>query len=202
MFTWPNTQQLYMSVVDARSGSVLYRQSLTSDDTGTATAWEFYPSDLVPTGANVANPVTFPVVDGAKLNGDNAHVWADVKDNNKPDPGEQIPPCQEQTGACQRSWIRRTPRRTAPRCGPARGTGTSRSAGGRTWPRTLPQVMYYLNKYHDHLAGAPYGFTPAAGNFEAADGDPVEGNAIDGAQHRRRPPRREPRRQRQHEHAA
>ena len=59
--------------------------------TGTATAWEFYPSDLVPAGANVANPVTFPVVDGTSLNGDNAHVWADVKDNNKPDPGEEIP---------------------------------------------------------------------------------------------------------------
>ncbi len=180
-FTWPNTQQLNMSVVDARSGSVLYRQSLTSDDTGTATAWEFYPSDLVPAGANVANPVTFPVVAGTKLSGDNAHVWADVKDNNKPDPGEEIPAV---TGT---DWSMPAILDTT---NAAQNCTTSRPC---TWDKNVPfswqanmaqnaaQVMYYLNKYHDHLAGAPYGFTAAAGNFEAAGGDPVLGNAMDGA---------------------
>ena len=49
-FTWPSTQQLNLSVVDAATGAVLYRQSLSSDATGTATAWDFYPSDLVPVG--------------------------------------------------------------------------------------------------------------------------------------------------------
>ncbi len=180
-FTWPNTQQLNMSVVDARSGSVLYRQSLTSDDTGTATAWEFYPSDLVPAGANVANPVTFPVIDGTRLNGDNAHVWADVKDNNKPDPGEEI---RAVTGT---DWTMPAILDTT---NAAQNCTTSRPC---TWDKNVPfswqanmaqnaaQVMYYLNKYHDHLAGAPYGFTAAAGNFEAAGGDPVLGNAMDGA---------------------
>jgi hypothetical protein len=158
---------------------VLYRQSLTSDDTGTATAWEFYPSDLVPAGANVANPVTFSVVDGSSLNGDNAHVWADVKDNNKPDAGEEIPAVSgtdwsvpailDSTNAAQNCTVSRP-------C---------------TWDKDVPfswqanmaqnaaQVMYYLNKYHDHLAGAPYGFTAAAGNFQG--NDPVLGNAMDGA---------------------
>ncbi len=170
-----------MSVVDARSGSVLYRQSLTSDDTGTATAWEFYPSDLVPAGANVANPVTFPVVDGTKLSGDNAHVWADVKDNNKPDPGEEIP------AVSGTDWSMPAILDTT---NAAQNCTTSRPC---TWDKNVPfswqanmaqnaaQVMYYLNKYHDHLAGAPYGFTAAAGNFEAAGGDPVLGNAMDGA---------------------
>ena len=64
--TWPSTQQLNLSVVDALSGAVLYRQSLTTDATGTATAWEFYPSSLAP-GGNVANPVSFPVEDGTSL---------------------------------------------------------------------------------------------------------------------------------------
>ena len=180
-FTWPNTQQLNMSVVDARSGTVLYRQSLTSDDTGTATAWEFYPSDLVPAGANVANPVTFPVVDGTSLNGDNAHVWADVKDNNKPDPGEEIP------AVSGTDWSMPAILDTTTA---AQNCTTSRPC---TWDKSVPfswqanmaqnaaQVMYYLNKYHDHLAGAPYGFTAAAGNFEAAGGDPVLGQAMDGA---------------------
>ena len=145
---------------------MLYRQSLTSDATGTATAWEFYPSDLVPAGASTANPVTFPVVDGARLNGDNAHVWADVKDNNKPDPGEEIP------AVSGTDWSMPAILNTT---NTAQGCTTSRPC---TWDKTVPfswqanmaqnaaQVMYFLNRYHDHLAGAPYGFTAAAGNFE------------------------------------
>ena len=122
-FTWPSTQQLNLSVVDAATGAVLYRQSLSSDATGTATAWEFYPSDLVPAGGNTANPVTFPVDDGTRLFGPNAHVWADVKDNNKPDAGEEI------SAVSGTDWsmpaILNTsdaPRRDAPRRVRARGT--------------------------------------------------------------------------------
>lgn len=178
-FSWPNTQQAYLSVVDALTGSVLYRQSLTSDATGTATAWEFYPSDLVPAGGNVANLVTFPVVDGSRLNGDNAHVWADVKDNNKPDAGEEIPAVSGTDWSV--AAILNTTDAT-------QGCSTARPC---TWDKNVPfsweanmaqnaaQVMYYLNKYHDHLAGAPYGFTTAAGNFEG--NDPVLGQTMDGA---------------------
>jgi hypothetical protein len=179
--TWPNTQQLNLSVVDATTGDVLYRQSLTSDATGTATAWEFYPSDLLLPTANTANPVTFPVNDGSRLNGDNAHVWADVKDNNKPDPGEEIP------AVSGTDWSMPAILDTTTA---AQNCTTSRPC---TWDKNVPfswqanmaqnaaQVMYYLNKYHDHLAGAPYGFNAAAGNFEASGGDPVLGNTMDGA---------------------
>ena len=44
------------------------------------------------------------------------------------------------------------------------------------------QVMYYLNKYHDHLAGAPYGFTAGGGQLRGGGtATPVLGNAMDGA---------------------
>ena len=178
--TWPSTQRLNLSVVDALTGAILYRQNLTSDATGTATAWEFYPSDLLPAG-NVANPVTFPVIAGTRLFGDNAWVWADVKDNNKPDPGEEIaavsgtdwslPAILDTTNAAQK-------------CSTARPCTWNRSIAF-SWQANMAQnaaqVMYYLNRYHDHLAGAPYGFTPAAGNFERAGGDAVVGNTMDGA---------------------
>lgn len=180
-YTWPSTQQLFLSVVDAITGSVLYRQSLTSDATGAASAWEFYPSDLLPAGANTANPIVFPVVDGTALFGANAYVWADVKDNNKVDPGEDIP------AVAGTDWSRTA---VLDSSNAAQNCSTARPC---TWDRNAPfswqtnmaqnaaQVMYYLNKYHDHLAGAPYGFTPAAGNFELAGGDPVFGNTLDGA---------------------
>ena len=136
-FTWPSTQQLNLSVVDAATGAVLYRQSLSSDATGTATAWEFYPSDLVPAGASTANPVTFPVDDGTRLFGPNAHVWSDVKDNNKPDAGEEV------SAVSGTDWsmpaILNTSARLAglhARRVRARGTGACRSAGRRTRRRT------------------------------------------------------------------
>ena len=165
--------------MDATTGAVLYRQSLSSDATGTATAWEFYPSDLVPAGANTANPVTFPVDDGTRLFGPNAHVWSDVKDNNKPDAGEEI------SAVSGTDWSMPAILNTS---AASQGCTTSRPC---TWDRGVPfswqanqaqnaaQVMYYLNKYHDHLASAPYGFTAAAGNFENADR--VLGQAMDGA---------------------
>ncbi len=179
--TWPNTQQLNLSVVDAMTGAVLYRQSLTSDANGSATAWEFYPSDILPAGANTANPVTFPVQDGTRLFGNNAWVYADVNDNNKADAGEEIP------AVSGTDWSKAAALDTA---NSAQNCTTARPC---TWDSGTPfswqtnmaqnaaQVMYYLNKYHDHLAGAPYGFTSAAGNFELSGGDPVIGNTLDGA---------------------
>jgi hypothetical protein len=178
---WRSTHQLDLAVVDAINGRVLYRQSLTDDAMGTASAWEFYPSDLLPSGANTANPVTFPVSNGTKLLGDDAYVWADVKDNNKPDAGENI---AAQSGT---DW-------TVPAVlDTTNGSQNCTTSRPCTWDSTVPfswktneaqnaaQLMYYLTKYHDHLAGAPYGFTSAAGNFELAGGDPVDANAMDGA---------------------
>jgi hypothetical protein len=43
------------------------------------------------------------------------------------------------------------------------------------------QLYYFLGTWHDHLARAPIGFTRSAGNFEAVDGDAVQGQSDDGA---------------------
>ncbi len=43
------------------------------------------------------------------------------------------------------------------------------------------QVAYFLGKFHDHLAARPIGFTRAAGNFEAVDGDAILAETMDGA---------------------
>jgi len=178
--TWPSTQRLNLSVVDAVSGVVLYRQNLTTDATGTATAWEFYPSDLLP-GGNVENPVTFPVKDGASLFGDNAWVYADVNDNNEADAGEEIAAI---SGTDWSKAVVLDATNASQNCTTARPC-TWDSQTPFSWQTNMDQngaqVMYYLNKFHDHLAGAPYGFTAAAGNFELADGDPVVANTLDGA---------------------
>ena len=178
-FTWPSTQQLNLSVVDAATGAVLYRQSLSSDATGTATAWEFYPSDLVPAGASTANPVTFPVDDGTRLFGPNAHVWSDVKDNNKPDAGEEISavsgtdwsmPAILNTSAASQGCTHVAPVHVGQgRAVQLAGEPGAERGAGHVLPEPVPRPP----------GGAPYGFTAAAGNFENADR--VLGQAMDGA---------------------
>jgi hypothetical protein len=42
-------------------------------------------------------------------------------------------------------------------------------------------MYYFLGTWHDHLAANPIGFTRSAGNFEAVDGDAVQGQNDDGA---------------------
>ena len=41
--------------------------------------------------------------------------------------------------------------------------------------------FWHNSNFHDYLEKGPIGFTAAAGNFEAADGDQVYLNALDGA---------------------
>src|SRR5262249_53256004 len=42
-------------------------------------------------------------------------------------------------------------------------------------------AFFLASNFHDYLQKQPIGFTPAAGNFTAADGDPVRLNTLDGA---------------------
>ena len=51
------------------------------------------------------------------------------------------------------------------------------------------QVMYYLNKFHDHLEGAPYGFTAAAGQLRARGRRPGHRQHDRRRQHQARAPR-------------
>jgi hypothetical protein len=78
------------------------------------------------------------------------------------------------------------PSATAPT--PAPGTRTCRSRGGPTGAQNAAQVFFYVNNWHDHLVGAPIGFTEAAGNFQLRNstrsglgGDAVDTQTDDGA---------------------
>ncbi|WP_307628312.1 M36 family metallopeptidase [Streptomyces turgidiscabies] len=116
--------------------------------------------------------------DAKTLNGTVAHVFSDVNDNNKLDPGEEVArradgtfafPFKPFTGAgcgtplpC--SWDQKTPN----------SWQTNRE-------QNAAQVFYFLGKFHDHLEARPIGFTRAAGNFDSRDGDAVQAQTDDGA---------------------
>jgi len=179
-YTWPTSKGLYNTIVDAASGRVLYRQSLTASDSGLA--WDYYPGSAKG-GAQTLR--TFPQSwlpnNSPWLAGNVAHVYSDVNDDNAAEPSEEILPTGRKQfvypftdfsatvgGACaaqfQCSWDPNTPF----------SWQTNRE-------QNAVQVLYYLGKYHDHLNAAPIGFTRAAGNFEAVDGDAVQANTDDGA---------------------
>jgi hypothetical protein len=187
-----NTREIYLSIVDATTGVVLWRANMVkSDQIGSGDAWGYYPSVTVPNGGGVQQPQPFPVVDGTSLFGNNAWTWPDVDDDNAPD--REIPA----TSGLDWSY-------------PAVLDTTDASNGCSvefpcTWTRGVPfswranaeanavQVYHYLNTFHDHLLAAPIGFTEAAGNFqvdnpsgEGVGGDPVVANVLDGADTKKR----------------
>jgi extracellular elastinolytic metalloproteinase len=188
--TWVNPNFLALSVVDAQTGSVLWRANLThADAVGTGQAVDMYPSGDLPNGGGDVHPVTFPVFDGTALSGNNAHVYADVNDDNKVAPKDEVP------ASSGTDWSGYMPLFDT--------TDASQNCSTHfycTWDKTVPrdwnrnrnwfgvQLYHFLNAFHDHLLAAPIGFTEAAGNFQATNtsglgegNDPVEGQFIDGA---------------------
>ncbi|MEV7627456.1 M36 family metallopeptidase [Actinoplanes sp. NPDC089786] len=169
----------YLSVVDAADSKVLFRQNIVANDH--AQTWENYPG--APSGGtqHTVNLNKWLPVDAPKLEGNVAHVFSDVNDDDTAQATEEVLP------AAKRSFD-------------FPFTDFSAQVGGRcsaqykcSWNPAVPnswqtnrsqnatQMYWFLGNWHDHLAAAPIGFTRAAGNFEAVDGDAVVGNALDGA---------------------
>ncbi len=187
--TWVDPNFLALSVVDAQTGSLLWRSSLThADAVGTGQAVGMFPSGDVPNGGGDLRPVTFPVFDGTALSGNNAHVFADVNDDDEAAPKDEI---KAVTGT---DWSY-TPEYDT--------TTASQNCSTHffcTWDKTVAndwkrnrnwfgvQFFYFLNTFHDHALAAPIGFTEAAGNFQVTNGsgqglggDAVQGHLLDGA---------------------
>ena len=184
-----------LHVVDAQSGRLLLRQSLTSDLAGKkkpkdqhALVYENYPGAKKGGSAHDVDLTKKGYLPrGSKtLAGNNVGTFTDVNDDNVQNAGEEVQvasngsfrfhlmrkqpagePCK--TNVC--SWLPDTP--------------YSWSTNRR---QTSTQNFYYINNWHDHLLKAPIGFTEAAGNFETVnttgkglDADAVIDQPIDGA---------------------
>ena len=206
-----------LDVVDAQSGRLLYRQPLSDDyaePTGTsspgpASTPASAPAAKAPaakTATQYANVVDnypgasrggnlHPVSLNQKgwlpkgsvvLFGNNVHTYADVNDNDQADPTEEILANGQQG---YRFPLVTTNIADEP-CTAFVCTWDPSVSG--SWKanesRTATQNFYFINKYHDHLAAAPIGFTEAAGNFQQVNasghglgGDGVLDQPLDGA---------------------
>jgi extracellular elastinolytic metalloproteinase len=188
VIAWIASDDLTMSVVDARTGALMYRHSLTDDVQGTGSAVDMYPSGDVANDGGSLMPRTFPVFNGKKLSGNTAHVYLDTKDDNFAQPKDEI------AAVSGTDWSYLPDFDT---------TTAAQNCSDHfycTWDKTIPQdwkrnrkwsavqLFYFLTKFHNHLLANPIGFDEAAGNFEATNssgmglgGDPVQGEALDGA---------------------
>jgi len=169
----------FVHVIDAESGKTLFRQNLVSSDTGMA--WDNYPA--APRGGIQRNR-NFTVQgwlpnNSPHLAGNVAHVFLDVNDSDIAEPSEEVPPSSN-----KKFDYPFTPF-TGPSCLPPAFVCSWDPEVPFSWQtnanQDAVQMFFFLGTFHDHLAKAPIGFTRSAGNFEAVDGDAVQGNALDGA---------------------
>ena len=169
----------YLHVIDAQTGTVLYRQSTVQNDS--AQVYPNYPGAPVGgTRKTVALNKWLPQ-NSPKLAGNVAHVYSDVNDDNVANATEELAP--KSKGNWQYPWTDFT----------AQVGGICSADYKCSWDPTVPnswevnrpaamvQMYYFLGKWHDHLEAGPIGFTRSAGNFEAVDDDAVQGQAFDGA---------------------
>ena len=158
-----------VSVIDATTGTVLWRADLAHDATGTGSAWGYFPSSKVPNGGGTQQPVTFPVNNGNKLAGNNAHVFLDPVPDFRADPKDEV------AAVAGLDWS------TAAILDTTTGTQNCAPAHPCSWDyrdadswrqnrrQSATQAYYFVNTFHDHLLSAPIGFTEAAGNFQTSN---------------------------------
>ena len=173
----------YQHVLDATTGAVLFRRSTVDKDNGDAYVYDNYPG-----AAKGGQPKVVNFIDrgwlgrnATWLNGKNVVAWTDVNDDNAVNPTEKtaVPgnaagatfPLVKFNGAlagCSAQYV-------------CTWNPSVKNSWRTNRDADAAQAFYLANAYHDYLAKAPFGFTPQAGNFETAGGDPVLLNALDGA---------------------
>jgi subtilisin-like proprotein convertase family protein len=171
---------LYRVVVDAASGKVLVRQSLTAFDSNDADVWPLHPSKLVaPKAVNFGTDPTWldrSAANGNQLIGNNTHTYSDTNGTNGYQAGEETTRNGGTNWKYPMTWYNQA------EC-PAFGcTWDSTSPASKTVNQKAGAVgLFYLtNHFHDALLEAPIGFDEASRNFEQVNssGQGVGGDAV------------------------
>jgi hypothetical protein len=162
-----DSDEVYASLVDASSGTVLRRANKVEDANGKA--WDNYPGAPAG-GSQVLRDFTPWTSTTSRLEGSFAHVFADVDDDDFADAAEEVNSIhwtndfgfttyQQANGFC------------APSHTSVCSWDSFDSGSWSTFRRqNAAQVFYFVNTFHNHLKNDPsIGFNPASGNFEGVD---------------------------------
>ena len=169
----------YLSIVDAADGKVLFRRSMVANHH--ATTWENYPGAPVGGRQHTVNLAKWLPPNAQRLDGNVGHVYSDVNADNVGQASEEVVP---QPGSSFDFPFTDFSAQVGAPCSGQRQCSWD-PAVPYSWQanrkQNAAQLFSYLGTWHDHLAAGPIGFTRAAGNFEAVDGDAVIAEAMDGA---------------------
>ncbi|MEA2481922.1 MAG: extracellular elastinolytic metalloproteinase, partial [Thermoleophilaceae bacterium] len=186
--------QVYDDVVDAQTGELLYRENTVDFAGASLNVWEYAPgidtvanTPAIPTRAGEqsvhstlygGDPIQ--VNSGSALDGPYAHTYPDSNEDNAPD--AEVPANSGTTwnnSFTTFSNFFANCSSTFPRCSWDEFTPNTFDDNLR---QNAAQVYFYVNNFHDWLAKEPnIGFNTASGNFEAAGGDAVNAEILDGA---------------------
>jgi extracellular elastinolytic metalloproteinase len=176
----------YQQVVDAHSGSVLYRHDTLNSDRGDARVFSNHPGAPVGGRQKVVNfykagflPKHAKLLSGGKY----VVAWSDVNDDDMINAGENVSvPGLSSPGHHAQYKLKRFDHALSI-CPHLVCTWNpfKRNSWRVNRRADVTQGFYYDSIYHNYLRKAPFGFTPKAGSFERAGGDPVLLNDLDGA---------------------
>ncbi|GAA3572238.1 hypothetical protein GCM10022235_47050 [Kribbella ginsengisoli] len=176
--------KIYSHVIDAQTGGLLYRKDLVSEGNGDALVIDNYPGAAKGGTQRTENLIYnkwLPKNAKTLLEGTSVAAFADVNDDNQPNAGETV----KVPGTPTTSEYKLVPFQDSSRFCSAAFICTWDPAKPDSWKTNLNQdvtnAFYLASNFHDWLAKPPISFTPAAGSFDAAGGDPVHLNALDGA---------------------
>ncbi|WP_328330805.1 M36 family metallopeptidase [Kribbella sp. NBC_00382] len=176
--------KIYSHVIDAQTGGLLYRKDLVSEGNGDALVQDNYPGAAkggVQRTENLIYNKWLPKNAKTLLEGTSVAAFADVNDDNQPNAGETV----KVPGTPTTSQYKLVPFQSSSSFCSAAFICTWDPAKPDSWKTNMNQdvtnAFYLASNFHDWLAKPPISFTPAAGSFDAAGGDPVHLNALDGA---------------------
>jgi extracellular elastinolytic metalloproteinase len=166
--------ELYLALIDGQTGGLLYRNSLV--DYASAQVFDYYPA--APLGGTRRSVSLDPWLSpgASTLSGPNVHAYSDLDDSNGASASEETG--RDSAGNFNYAFTR-FGGTACVRFLPCSWNPSQRFSWDTNRHEGTTQLFYFINTFHDHLAAAPIGFTPAAGNFEG--NDPVLGENIDGA---------------------
>jgi subtilisin-like proprotein convertase family protein len=159
---------VYEVLVDAATGAILTRHSLTDFAASNATVHELRPGDGSDHTADLAAWLTTPTT---RLAGPNVHAYADrsppdgIGGDSEVGPSSGTDFAFTVTGATPAGG-QSCPTAFSTICTWDGATGASATPNVG---QVTTQVFYYLNQYHDWLTQAPIGFTTSSYNFQGGD---------------------------------
>jgi subtilisin-like proprotein convertase family protein len=183
---------LYEDVVDADSGQVLVRHSLT-DFASSAHVFFYHPGAAAGGTATQVDLAPY-LTSSTTLSGPNAHAYADPDDETDPNTGQETQGTPVEVGPSSGTdWeypqTQNVPPGTNQHCAPFGGlTGICTWDGATTTSELVnrdqvtTQVFWLVNNFHDWLKAAPVGFDDASHNFEVGGtggSDPVDAESDD-----------------------